>query len=175
MLGDMPRRKVVAYAPNDVAVQYTLRGGGLGDAWFDLYVYPATLDIGAEAREVESQLIQNLKAQTIEAPAPPPSAASDGTSGWYKGTYGARSMTTAYFLVRRGSWYLKVRASSPDEAGSSGIERLVLAIGQIDWAWNPAASIAALVGRPRQLTLLDGSHPSTHIGYQVRPSPAPME
>ena len=32
-LGDMPRRKIIVFAPDDVSIDYTLRGGGLGDPW----------------------------------------------------------------------------------------------------------------------------------------------
>ena len=40
-IGDMPARKVTVFGPGDVSVQYTVDGGAAGDAWVDLYAYPA--------------------------------------------------------------------------------------------------------------------------------------
>ena len=78
---------------------------------------------------------RNLKGQRIDYLAPPPPGFGDGRPLWFKGTVGDREITTAYFIVKRGAWYVFVRGSVPIEAGQSGVTRLVAAIREIDW--NP--------------------------------------
>jgi hypothetical protein len=136
-LAELPRRRVRIIAANDVMVQFTQRGGGLGDCWLDLIVYPATRPVDAEARQVEAELVRNMAATPVLAPAPVPRGAGDGRSGWFHGTLEGRSFTSGYVLVRRGDWFILVRASNPDEAGEAGMARLLPAIAAIDWTWRP--------------------------------------
>jgi hypothetical protein len=120
-------------------VQYTQRGGGLGDCWLDLIVYPASRSVEDEARDVEVQLERNMGAAVVAAPAPVPVGARDGRSGWFRGALEGRGFTSGYVLVRRGPWFILVRASNPVEAGEAGMARLLPAIAAVDWAWQPGS------------------------------------
>lgn len=135
-LGDMPRRKYRIWAPNDVAVNYTLRGGGNGDPWLDVYVYPAPRPGAEEASGVEASLLDNLHGAPITDQPPLPLTASDGFSRWFSGDYENRRVTTGYVLVKRGGWYILARGTAPAESGSDGLARLHRAIATIDWAWS---------------------------------------
>ncbi len=134
-LGGIPRRKITFFATDNVAAQYTLRGGGNGDAWFDLFIYPASLPVDEEARSVEASLVQSLKAVSVVAPVPIPAAARDGKSGWFQGRLNERSMTSGYILVQRGKWFIKLRASIPAEARDDAIARFSRAVEAIAWDW----------------------------------------
>lgn len=68
-IGDMPLRKVVIYGKGDVSVDYTLRGGGNGDAWITFYVYPVRRSFSEEVADIEQNLIKNSSATRI-APRP---------------------------------------------------------------------------------------------------------
>jgi hypothetical protein len=74
-LGDMPRRKFHVYAADDVDANYTLRGGGNGDAWLDVYVYPAPRSLEEEAKNVEAELVKNVAAKPLASQPPLPSTA----------------------------------------------------------------------------------------------------
>jgi hypothetical protein len=136
-LADLPRRRVRIIAADDVMVQYTQRGGGLGDCWMDVIVYPASRSLEAEAEDVEAQIASHMKAASVPAPAPIPVSAADGRSHWYRGTAEGRTFTTGYVLVRRGAWFVLVRGSNPVEAGDAGLARLLAGIAAVDWSWRP--------------------------------------
>jgi hypothetical protein len=82
-----------------------------------------------------------MSATAVAAPAPAPSGAGDGRSGWFRGILEGRGFTSGYVLVRRGAWFILVRASNPDEAGQAGIARLLAAIAAVGWTWQPDSSI----------------------------------
>jgi hypothetical protein len=117
-IGDMPLRKVVIYGPADLSVDYSLRGGGNGDAWITFFVYP----VGHPS--------------SIEAPAPPPATAADGHSRWFEGQLNGMAIKTGYMLVQRGGWYLESRYTIPDTAGQIGVDRTVRALADVPWTWN---------------------------------------
>jgi hypothetical protein len=135
-LGDMPVRKIIVYGPGDVSVDYTLRGGGNGDAWISLFVYPAAHNLTDEAADIEATLIDRLHPSRIPAPRDAPSSAADGRNAWYHGAIGDLQLTSAYVVVRRGDWFIEARASIPDAAGSTGIERTLDALDAIPWDWR---------------------------------------
>ena len=138
-LADMPRRKFRVYAPDDVQVDYTLRGGGNGDAWLDVFVYPAPRSVGDEAQGVEEQIVRNMTATPLAIQPPLPATAAGALGKWYEGRFQGRELTSGYVLVKRGRWYVLARGSSPKEAGVEGMSRLLAAIAAIDWRWNGEA------------------------------------
>ncbi len=141
-IGDMPLRKVAIYGQADVSVDYTLRGGGNGDPWITLFVYPATKDLTAEAADIEAALTDKLKPLRISAPAPLPPTARDGNGGWFRGRIGDMQLISTYVVVRRGDWFIEARASIPDAAGQPGLERTLKALAGIQWDWTPSPSAA---------------------------------
>ena len=142
-LAELPRRRVRIIAANDVMVQYTQRGGGLGDCWMDLIVYPASRSLEAEAEDVEAQIVGHMKAAPVPAPTPIPTRAADGRSNWFRGTLEGRTFTTGYVLVRRGNWFVLVRASNPVEAGDAGLARLLAGIAAVDWRWRSSSALVS--------------------------------
>jgi hypothetical protein len=135
-LADMPRRKFLIYAADDVQVNYTLNGGGNGDAWVDVFVYPARRSVQDEAKGVEAELVRNFGGTPVAVQPPLPPSAKGAVGKWFEGKLKGRPMTTAYVIVKRGHWYILARGSSPVEAGSAGLERLQAAIVTIDWRWD---------------------------------------
>ena len=135
-LADMPRRKVQIFAADNVMVQYTLRGGARGDAWLDLIVYPALRPLADEAHDIESHIVRNLAARPV-SPAPPlPEAALGARSGWFEGMHQGIRMTSGYVIAQRGTWFVKVRATNPAQAGQIGMQRLLAAITAVPWGWS---------------------------------------
>jgi hypothetical protein len=142
-LGDMPRRKLEIYAADDVAAQYSLRGGGNGDAWVDLIVYPAGRPVAEEARDVEAALVRNFSAHPLAHGPGLPTAADGAIGGWFEGQLQGRAMMTGYVLVKRGRWYILGRASSPSAGGGETLARAAAALAAIDWRWEEPSSTAA--------------------------------
>jgi hypothetical protein len=138
-IGDMPLRKVVIYGRADVSADYTLRGGGNGDAWITFFVYPAGHPFVDEVADVEKSLTDKWNAARIAPPAQAPAAAADGASGWFEGTFDGLHAKTGYILVQRGSWFLETRCTIPDAAGAEGVERTVRALEFVPWSWRPDA------------------------------------
>jgi hypothetical protein len=140
-LGDMPLRKVIIYGKADVSVDYTLRGGGNGDAWISFFVYPVTRSFKDETTDIEQTIMERMAARRIPAPAVPPVAAGDGKSVWFTGKIEVRSFTSGYTLVQRGDWFLETRYSIPAEAGQGGIDRTVKALESVPWDWRPQVDL----------------------------------
>lgn len=139
-IGDMPLRKIIIYGDADVSAKYTLRGGGNGDAWISLFVFPGDSGLSIEAKAAEDRLIENMSASKIEPPAPPPPGLRDGRSGWYHGNLKGAPLTTGYMIVQRGRWLIKARFSVPDPAGQAAIDRTVKALTDVPWEWGPQES-----------------------------------
>lgn len=142
-LGEMPARKTVTYGPQDAAVYYTYLGGGNGDPWIDLYVYPATLDSAAERREVEKALVEHFQAKPVESPASLPAAPAGAMDGWYSGIIQGNEYLTGYRIVRSGNWYVKARITIPVAGGEAAMSRAMEAIAAIPWAWRQSQPTAA--------------------------------
>ena len=132
-LAEMPARKTITYGERDAGVYYTLYGGGNGDAWIDLIVYPVTQEISAEVSEVESLIVENAKATKIEPLAELPSGVPGLQQGWFEGTVGKIPAFTGYRLARRDNWYLKVRVTIPREGGAESIDRAINSLAAIQW------------------------------------------
>jgi len=139
-IGDMPLRKIIIYGDGDVSAEYTLRGGGNGDAWISVFVFPGDNGLEIEAKAAEDRLVENMSASKIEPPAPPPSGLRNGRSGWYHGNLKGMPLTTGYMIVQRGRWLIKARFSAPDSAGEAAVERTVKALADVPWEWVPQES-----------------------------------
>lgn len=132
-LGDMPLRKLKVYGAGDVSADYSLRGGGNGDAWITFFVYPATGSMDEEVAGIEQALIQNMAATPISAPAGLPASFAGGRSGWFNGNLKGTQLTTGYMVVRRGHWLLKARFSIPNQ---EGLSRTIVALTLAPWSWR---------------------------------------
>ncbi|HEY6047438.1 MAG TPA: hypothetical protein VIV07_00130 [Sphingomicrobium sp.] len=142
-IGDMPLRKVTIYGSADASVDYTLRGGGNGDAWITFYVYPAQHALAEEVATIQSDLIGAWSATRLPSATALPPSAADGRSGWFKGQYEGKSATTGYIVVQRGHGFLMARYTIPDVAGQEGIERTIRALNAAPWNWTPAPRSSA--------------------------------
>ncbi|HEX6741252.1 MAG TPA: hypothetical protein VF079_05590 [Sphingomicrobium sp.] len=138
-LGDMPQRKVAIYGEADVSVDYTLRGGGNGDAWITFYVYPARITLDEEAAHIEHDIVENWLAVRAERPSPAPASAPGARSGWFTGARENHRVTTGYVVVQRGLWFLMTRFSVPDEAAPDAFKRVDAALDDVPWTWLPPA------------------------------------
>jgi hypothetical protein len=139
-LGDMPLRKVVVYGEADISVDYSLRGGGNGDAWVTFYVYPARSGLGEEADHIEHDIVDNWSATRADRPSPAPASASGAKSGWFTGARENHQVTTGYVVVQRGQWFLMTRFSVPDEAAPDTFKRVDAALADVPWTWLPSAA-----------------------------------
>lgn len=135
-LGDMPARKLIVYAPGDISVQYTLRGGGEGDGWVDLYVYPAQEAAEAEAASLDALIAERYKGVAIPGPKEFAAADRDVASGWFDVEFGDRPYTTHYQIVRHGDWAVKLRLSLPRDAAPDVRERAVTALADHPARWR---------------------------------------
>ena len=92
-LGDMPARKVTVFGPGDVSVQYTDKGGAGGDAWVDVYVYPAGgMAVEATGTGVVEAIRKNFHATPALSLAGTAVAATGLQSGWFDGRLGETSL-----------------------------------------------------------------------------------
>lgn len=134
-LADMPRRKLVVYAEDDLSVQYTDRGGGNGDPTMDLYVYPAQRSFEDEWRSIEAAIAQGSAVVSSADPFPAPARAVDNHMRWYLGQLQGRGSlwTTGYVLVERRGWFIEARVSIPRESGERGVDQVRKALDAIDW------------------------------------------
>ncbi len=96
-IGDMPARKVTVFGPGDVSVQYTVNGGAAGDAWVDLYAYPAgDATIAETADDVAAAITNTFTATPALTPTGMVVRADGLHSGWFDGRLGERSLKTGY-------------------------------------------------------------------------------
>lgn len=136
-LGTMPARKIAIYGSGDVSVDYSLRGGGNGDAWVTFYVYPAEGSFDSEAEEVAQLIREHWNATERESPVPPPSSLGDGRVGWFDSQRDDGNFTTGYALAHRGGWSLKARFTIPEEADADAVARIAAALAEAPWGWMP--------------------------------------
>lgn len=139
-LGDMPARKVTIFGPGDVSVQYTVKGGPAGDAWVDLYVYPANTTLAATAADIEGAIGRTFNTTPALAPAGVTIKGSDVRGGWFDGSLSDRSLKTGYYVVKRGDWLVKIRATMPSPPSPEIVARTAAAIS--------AVNMGPLPGRP---------------------------
>ena len=138
-LGDMPARKVTVFSPGDVAVQYTLNGGAAGDAWIDIYVYPADgSEIDATAEDVEAAIADTFSATSALTPDGLTLSAADLRSGWFDGRLGETSLKTGYYVVKRGAWLVKIRATMPSPPSADMVRRTARAVAAVNLGPLPA-------------------------------------
>ena len=138
-IGDMPARKVTVFSPGDVSVQYTVKGGAAGDAWVDVYVYPADdATIEETAVDVAAAITNTFTATPALTPVGMAVRADGIKSGWFDGRLGDRSLKTGYYVVQRGEWLVKIRATMPSPPSQAMLARTAAAIAAVDMGPLPA-------------------------------------
>lgn len=142
-LAEMPARKTYTYGPGDAEVYYTLYGGGNGDAWLSLYVYPAKSELLDHEKAVEAPILERFRAVRSEQPAELPPAPVRSAEGWYRGVAEGNEVLTGYRIVKSGNWFIKARISIPVAGGEPAMTRAMDAIAAIPWAWGQRPTTAA--------------------------------
>jgi len=138
-LGDMPARKVTIFGPGDVSVNYTVKGAAAGDAWVDLYAYPAgDWTIAETADDIASAITNSFGATPALVPAGMEKRADGLHQGWFDGRIGERSFKTGYYAVRRGDWVLKIRATMPSPPTPEALARTAAAVAAVNLGPLPA-------------------------------------
>ncbi len=138
-IGDMPARKVTLYGPGDVSVQYTVGGGAAGDAWIDVYVYPADdATIEETAVDIAAAITDTFTASPTLLPIGMAVRADGIKSGWFDGQLGGSSLKTGYYVVQRGEWLVKIRATMPSPPSQDMLARTAAAIAAVDLGPLPA-------------------------------------
>lgn len=139
-LGDMPARKVTIFSPGDVSVHYTVKGGAAGDGWVELYAYPADDRTIVETADATVRAITNsFGATPALMPAGMEKRADGLRSGWFDGRIGERSFKTGYYVVRRGEWLIKIRATMPSPPTADMLTRTAAAIAAVNLGPLPPA------------------------------------
>ena len=139
-IGDMPARKVTVFGPGDVSVQYTVDGGAAGDAWVDLYAYPAgDWTIAETAEDIVNAITNTFAATPALMPAGMAKRADGLHSGWFDGQLGERSLKTGYYVVQRGDWLIKIRATLPSPPTPQMLARTAAAISAVNLGPLPNA------------------------------------
>ena len=139
-IGDMPARKVTVFGPGDVSVNYTVKGGGEGDAWVDIYAYPAgDWTIAETADDIVRAITKSFATTPALMPGGMAKRADGLHSGWFDGRLGERSLKTGYYVVRRGDWLIKIRATMPSPPTPEMLARTAAAIAVVNLGPLPAA------------------------------------
>lgn len=133
-LGEVPARKTTTYGPGDADVYYTLYGGGNGDGWFNIFVYPAEISLADEVANVTQSLLEKTSGQRVAPPNELGKATAGVEEGWFRGSVDGMEIITGYRVARVGAWFIKLRASIPTEGDDSAIQRIGAAISAIDFA-----------------------------------------
>jgi hypothetical protein len=141
-LRDIPARKSQTYGPGDGGVFYTLYGGANNDAWINLYVYPAELELAAEIADVDSALTQRMGGKLTTSPPGLPRGPAGAVDKWYLGSVDKSQLLTGYRLVRHGRWYIKARISIPLGGGEAATARAMRGLAAIPWT-VPVSSAAS--------------------------------
>ena len=133
-LGEVPARKSTAYGPGDVDVYYTLYGGGNGDGWVSLFVYPANITITEEVANVGQSIVSGMSGHRVGRPAEIGAPPSGVEEGWFEGAIEGKQIVTGYRVVRIGDWFIKARVSVPIGADEAVLKRVGAALTAIDFA-----------------------------------------
>ena len=142
-LGEMPARKTYTYGPGDASVYYTLLGGGKGDPWLSLYLYPVTRPLADEIKDVELALVDRMQG-SVSRPAGLPALPSGVVQKWYGAAIEGTPVTTGYRLARSGDWYIKVRLTIPTSGGDASFNRAWKALEAVRWMIDaPVAPVQA--------------------------------
>jgi hypothetical protein len=147
-LDGIPARKTYTYRPGDASIYYTHLGGGNGDPWLSLYVYPATRALALESRDVEQALRERMPGREIQ-PAGIPPAPPAVTEGWFEARVDGTPVLTGFRLAQVGDWFIKVRLTVPRATGESSLEKAWRALAAIPWSLPAGAPVAntTVIGR----------------------------
>lgn len=138
--GAMPLRRIDVYANDNVCGYYTRYGGGNGDPFLTLYVYPVEQPFADEVSDTQAALVDNFKATpavSLLTAKPVPDAAF----GCYSGNSNNVPVETCFWLAERDGYYLKVRLTIPNQRTSDATGVAAAALESIPWRWTPATSI----------------------------------
>ncbi|WP_432769256.1 MAG: hypothetical protein HEQ22_00525 [Sphingopyxis sp.] len=139
-LGDMPARKVTVFGPGDVSVTYSATGGATGDAWVDIFVYPAgDMTIAETADDISAAITDTFAASPALAPDGMAVSATDLRSGWFDGRLRDKSLKTGYYVVKRGDWLIKIRATMPSPPTPDLTVRTAAAVRAVNMGPLPPA------------------------------------
>jgi hypothetical protein len=133
-LGDMPARKTYTYGPGDTSLYYALYGGGNGDAWLSLYVYPARSSIEAHSTVIEEALLERMPGTEIDPPYGTPAIPAQAAGKWYDATVDGAAVLAGYRLVRSGDWFIKVRVTVPKSGGQEALDRAGRGLAAVPWS-----------------------------------------
>lgn len=133
LLGDMPARKTTTFGEGDASVDYSLYGGSEGDAWIDVYVYPAHGQLSEEVDGTEEAILTRLDGERIDQPDAILPASPAVVGRWYRGKYGDLNAITGLMLSKVGSWYIKARVTIPLHGRTDAMERAGKALREIDF------------------------------------------
>ena len=135
--GAMPLRRIDVYAKDNVSGYYTRYGGGNGDPFMTLYVYPVEQPFADEVSATQAALVNSFKASPAVSsltakPIP------DAASGCYSGNSNSVPVETCFWLAEREGYYLKVRLTIPNQGTSDATGVAAEALESIPWTWTPA-------------------------------------
>ena len=144
-LGEVPARKSTTYGRADADVYYTLYGGGNGDGWINIFVYPATISLDDEIANVRQSILERESTHAVALPAEfhaPPEGTRDG---WFEGPIESTRLITGYRIARVDGWFIKARISIPVGAKPETLRRVGDALDGIDFA---PANLTAMSKEP---------------------------
>jgi len=135
-LGSSPARETTTYAPGDADVYYTLLGGGNGDAWLTLYLYPASGSLVEEAAGAATAIRERWQVKEVPAPVAMGPMPAGAREEWFEGSVAGLEVLTGYRLIRSGNWFIKARLTIPKSGGEQAKLRGQQALRAVPWAWQ---------------------------------------
>lgn len=135
MIADMPARRTTTYGDGDASVNYSRFGGANGDAWIDVFVYPAALPFDKELEETHRSLAGHFDGKAIARPPSIEPPMQGVAERWYEGRYAGVGAITAFRISKAGSWFIKVRVTIPTAGREDALVRAGKALQSIEF--NP--------------------------------------
>jgi hypothetical protein len=143
-LADLPARKTITFGPRDAEVYYTRLGGGNGDPWLSLYVYPARHPLSQEREGVVLAIVQHWNVSPAEPPKGVGTAPPGAVEGWYRGSRDGLAVVTGYRVVQARNWFIKAQVTVPMSGGEAEMDLAARSLNAVPWAWQPVRETAQL-------------------------------